>query len=82
MTIPTPEQVSAALDAAPDEFRAYVALCAFSGLRLGEAAAIQAGDVDPAAHILRVRRQVQGQSETGTRSSCPRPEVSATYPSR
>lgn len=61
MTIPTPEQVSEALDAAPDEFHAYVALCAFAGLRLGEAAAVQAGDVDTEAHILRVRRQVQGQ---------------------
>ncbi len=61
MTISTPEQVSEVLDAAPDEFRAYVALCAFAGLRLGEAAAVQAGDVDTEAHILRVRRQVQGQ---------------------
>jgi integrase len=61
MTIPTPDQVRKALDAAPAEFRAYVALCAFAGLRLGEAAAVQAGDIDVEASTLRVRRQVQGQ---------------------
>jgi integrase len=61
MTIPTPDQVRKALDAAPAEFRAYVALCAFAGLRLGEAAAVQAGDIDVETSTLRVRRQVQGQ---------------------
>lgn len=37
MTVPTPDQVAKALDAARREFRAFVALCAFAGLRLGEA---------------------------------------------
>lgn len=61
MTIPTPEQVAKALSAAPREFKAFVALCAFAGLRLGEAAAIQASDIETTSHVLAVRRQVQGQ---------------------
>jgi integrase len=44
--IPTPEQVCAALLEAPDHFHAFVAVCAFAGLRLGEAAGFQLGDVD------------------------------------
>jgi integrase len=61
MTIPTPKQVVKALDAAPDDFRAYVTLCAFACLRLGEAAAIRVGDLERVGHILRIRGQVQGQ---------------------
>jgi integrase len=61
MTIPTPVQVAKALDAAPRELRAFVALCAFAGLRLGEAAAIRADDIDTISNVLGVRRQVQGQ---------------------
>jgi len=40
-------------------FRAYVALCAFAGLRLGEAAAVQVGDVDLDRMQLSVTRQLQ-----------------------
>ncbi|MBA3780930.1 MAG: hypothetical protein H0X12_03645 [Nocardioides sp.] len=47
MTIPTPEQVSEALNAAPDELRAYVALCAFAGLGLGEAAGVRPETLTP-----------------------------------
>jgi len=36
-----------------------VALCAFAGLRLGEAAAVQVGDVDLTARTIAVQRQVQ-----------------------
>ena len=36
-----------------------MALCAFAGLRLGEAAALQAGDVDFLSREIHVRRQVQ-----------------------
>ena len=46
MVLPTTAQVRALLAAAPDEWGAFVALCAFAGLRLGEAAALQVGDVD------------------------------------
>jgi len=41
-----PRRGCALLAAAPDEWGAFVALCAFAGLRLGEAAALQVGDVD------------------------------------
>ena len=44
---------------ADDSFRPFVALCAFAGLRLGEAAAVQVGDVDFLRRELRVSRQLQ-----------------------
>ncbi len=59
MTIPTPQQVLAILDAADDRFEAFVAVCAFAGLRLGEAAALQFSDVDFLRRQLHVSRQVQ-----------------------
>ena len=40
-------------------FRAYVALCAFAGLRKGEAAAVQVGDIDFLRRQLSVSRQLQ-----------------------
>jgi integrase len=58
MTIPTPAEVGALLHAA-DDFAAFVALCAFAGLRLGEAAGVQVGDVDHLRRRLTVARQVQ-----------------------
>jgi integrase len=59
MELPTASQVRELLDAADREFRAFIALCAFAGLRLGEAAALQVGDVDLPGRRLAVRRQVQ-----------------------
>lgn len=62
MEIPTVEQVRAALDTAPKEFRALVAVCAFAGLRLGEMAGLRVEDVDFLRRTLRVERQVQGST--------------------
>jgi integrase len=59
MAIPSPDDVRALLKAAEAPFRAFVAICAFAGLRLGEAAALQVEDVDFLRRELRVRRQVQ-----------------------
>ncbi len=59
VTLPTSDQVAAVLDAADERFRALVALAAFAGLRLGEAAGLQVGDVDYLRRVLLVRRQVQ-----------------------
>ena len=59
MSIPTPEDVGLLITAADDEFRTFIALCAFAGLRLGEAAAVQLGDVDFVGASLTVARQVQ-----------------------
>jgi integrase len=62
MTIPTTAQVGALLATADPAFRPFIALCAFAGLRLGEAAAVQIGDVDFLRRTLAVQRQVQRAS--------------------
>lgn len=59
MRLPTREQVGALLQAADPSFKTYTALAAFAGLRLGEAAAIQVGDIDFLRKKLAVVRQVQ-----------------------
>lgn len=59
MQVPSQAAVSAAVAAAPDWFRLYVALCAFAGLRLGEASALQLSDVDFLRRQLHVARQIQ-----------------------
>jgi integrase len=59
MTIPTTEQVGAVIRTAEPEFAALVAVCAFAGLRLGEASALRVADVDFLRRELHVRRQVQ-----------------------
>ena len=40
-------------------FRPFIGLCAFAGLRLGEAAAVKVGDIDFLRRTLTVSRQVQ-----------------------
>ena len=59
MTLPTPAQVGVILEAADGPFRAFVGLCGFAGLRLGEAAAVRVGDIDFLRRTLTVARQVQ-----------------------
>jgi integrase len=59
MVLPTSAQVRALLDAAGPEFRTLIALAAFAGMRLGEAAAVQLGDVNFLGRVLQVTRQVQ-----------------------
>lgn len=59
MMLPTTVQVGALLEAADGPWRALLALAAFGGLRLGEAAATRVGDVDFLRRRLLVRRQVQ-----------------------
>lgn len=60
MRIQTELQVGAILRAARPEFQAFVALCAFAGLRSGEAAGVQVGDIG--LRELQVSRQVQRDS--------------------
>lgn len=76
--IATPEQVGAALDEAPDHFRAFVAVCAFAGLRLGEAAGIRLGDVDFLRRTMSIRRQIQGQVNSKTIEVSPKYESART----
>jgi integrase len=59
LTVASPRQVRAILDAADERFATLFALAAFAGLRLGEAAGVQVGDIDFLHRNLRVRRQVQ-----------------------
>lgn len=59
MQIPTPEQVGRLLESADPWFRPVIALCAFAGLRIGEASAVQLGDIGFLPRLLHVRRQVQ-----------------------
>ena len=59
MTLPTATQVGAVLEVAEPAFRPFVALCAFAGLRLGEAAGLRVEDVDFLRRTLTVTRQVQ-----------------------
>jgi integrase len=59
MIIPTPQQVAALLSAADGPFQAFIAVCAFAGLRSGEASALKVSDVDFLKREIHVRRQVQ-----------------------
>ncbi|WP_260430905.1 site-specific integrase [Nocardioides sp. LS1] len=59
MSIPTPEEVGQLMAVADERFQPFIGLCAFAGLRLGEAAGVQLGDVDFLRKSLKVSRQVQ-----------------------
>jgi integrase len=59
MSIPAPDEVGKLLRKADSRFVAFIGLCAFGGLRLGEAAVLQVGDVDFLKREIRVTRQVQ-----------------------
>lgn len=59
MRVPSTQDVGRLLAAAEDDFTTFIAVCAFAGLRLGEAAALQLGDVNFPRRLLTVRRQVQ-----------------------
>ncbi|MFC7501455.1 tyrosine-type recombinase/integrase, partial [Nocardioides sp. GCM10030258] len=71
MRIPTVEEVGRLIEHADSPrvstrkgFRAYVALCAFAGLRKAEAAAVQLGDLDLNRGQLSVTRQLQREGST------------------
>lgn len=67
LQVATSEQVGKLLAASVPEMRSFIGLCAFAGLRLGEASAIKVSDVDFLRRQVRVERQVQkrrgGRSE-------------------
>lgn len=65
MQIPTPAEVGLLLDACTDHhevLRGFVAVCAFAGLRLGEACGLKVSDV---VDFLRGEIHVQRQSQKG-----------------
>lgn len=64
MELPSPDQVGVLLGVRTP-FRAFIALCAFAGLRKGEAAGVQVGDVDFLRRTLTVSRQLQRAEDGG-----------------
>lgn len=86
MRILTPDEVLAALDAA-DDFRSFVEVCVFAGLRLGEAAGLQLRDVNFLGRSITVARQVQGATNKAARIVPPKymsqnePSMSQNEPS-
>ena len=72
MEIPTVAEVGAAVSDPSNYFTAFMAVCAFAGLRLGEAAGLQVGDVNFLARTLQVRRQVQGENTKSTTVAPPK----------
>jgi len=72
MRVPTPDEMRATLEAADPWFGTYIRLCAFAGLCLGEASAVQVGDVEFLQRRLHVRRQVQRAGGQEVRISPPK----------
>lgn len=71
MRILSAEQVRAVLMSAGD-FRPFVEVCVFAGLRLGEAAGLQLEDVNFLGRTINVRRQVQGSTHKGAQIVAPK----------
>lgn len=61
MTIPTPDTVRRVYEASEAWHHAFVGLCAFAGLRLGEAAGVRLADIDFLRRTLKVERQAHKQ---------------------
>jgi integrase len=59
MVIPTTAEAGDALHHAPERFTAFVALCAFGGLRLGEAGGLRVSDIGFMRREVHIERQVQ-----------------------
>ncbi|MGB3764636.1 MAG: tyrosine-type recombinase/integrase, partial [Ornithinimicrobium sp.] len=72
LVIPTTADMGALMRAADDDFRTFIGLCAFAGLRLGEAAALRVEDVNFLGQSLHVRRQVQRVKGGGVEVRAPK----------
>lgn len=68
MRIPTPAEVGKLLET---DFAPFIAVCAFAGLRHGEAAALKVPDVNFLGRTIAVQRQVQHQG-AGTEIRAPK----------
>ncbi|MGK0715125.1 site-specific integrase [Leucobacter sp. W1153] len=71
IVVPDVEEVGKLINAAERPLRLLVALCAFAGLRRGEAVAVQLGDFDFEAKTLKVQRQVR-QADGGSEFEPPK----------
>lgn len=70
--VPTPTEVAQLLAASEPRMRAYIGVCAFAGLRLGEASALNVDSVDFLKRTLKVERQVQYKPGFGARIKDPK----------
>ena len=68
MRIPTPAEVGAIRECAEPFLLPLLDLMAFAGMRIGEASAVQVGDVDFMRRTVHVARQIQNR--TGRREIC------------
>ena len=59
MAIPTPDDLGRLIEKADERFAAFISVCAFAGLRRGEASALRVSDVEFLRRELRVTRQLQ-----------------------
>lgn len=62
MRIPSPAEVRAIRKAIEPAWAAFVDVMAFAGLRIGEAAALQVGDIDFLRRTIHVQRQIQNRA--------------------
>lgn len=74
MTIPSVGAVSRLLGAVEDQYRPMFALCAYAGLRIGEACAVRLEDLDLDAGTLHVQRQVVRKEGGGSELGPPKAE--------
>ncbi|QZY52709.1 tyrosine-type recombinase/integrase [Leucobacter tenebrionis] len=72
MVVPDVEEVGALINAAERPLKLLIALCAFAGLRRGEAIAVQLGDFDFDAKALNVQRQVRAAEGGGSEYEAPK----------
>lgn len=78
MVIPTPDDIGKLLTASDDYFGTFVAVCAFAGLRLGEASGLQVTDIDFLGRTINVRRQVQGSGRSSVMVKAPKDQSERT----
>ncbi len=72
LEVPTSEQVSRLLAATEPRMRTYIGVCAFAGLRLGEASALNVDAIDFLRRTVRVERQVQYKPGFGAQVKDPK----------
>ncbi len=72
IAIPDPAEVGALINAAEHPLKFLITLCAFAGLRRGEAISMQYGDFDLEAKTLSVERQVRPAEGGGSEFEAPK----------
>jgi integrase len=78
MDVATSEQVGRLLAAADPGRRAFIALCAFAGLRKGEVSGVKVGDLEFLRRQIAVERQVQARPGGTTEERSPKYESGRT----